>query len=346
MTNKTVSRRNFIKMSALSLGSLAFTPRLNSERPSTHRKLARVAIVDGQEIRDSVSVHRSANDESVILYQRFRDDLVNVYYEVNSEHGPEYNPIWYRVWGGYIHRGHLQDVEYVLNPVASAINEDRQLGEITVPFSRSMIFTKLRGWEPAYRLYYETTHWIFDIVTGPDGQPWYKLQDEAINNIDLFIPAPHMRIVKDSELEPISPDVPPGEKWIDISIARQVLTAYEDDKVALQTKISSGVLTEAKQTPLGEFRMNSTYPSKHMGNGDLTDKITAYELVGVPWTCFFNEGIATHGTYWHTNFGIPMSSGCINMWNNEAKWLYRWVTPSPDPHKKYTIGSGTRVIVH
>ena len=31
-----------------------------------------------------------------------------------------------------------------------------------------------------------------------------------------------------------------------------------------------------------------------------------------------------HGTYWHSNFGYPMSHGCINMITEDAKWLYDW----------------------
>ncbi|OQX62000.1 MAG: hypothetical protein B5M51_06740, partial [Anaerolinea sp. 4484_236] len=43
------------------------------------------------------------------------------------------------------------------------------------------------------------------------------------------------------------------------------------------------------------------------------------------------SGVAIHGTYWHNNFGYPMSHGCINMRNQDAKWLYRWTTPPYDP---------------
>jgi len=72
-------------------------------------------------------------------------------------------------------------------------------------------------------------------------------------------------------------------------------------------------------------------------------------LPGVPWTCFFAQGgYAFHGTYWHNNFGLQMSHGCINMRNADAKWLFRWTTPvfaekieSPDDWEK--TGFGTRV---
>jgi lipoprotein-anchoring transpeptidase ErfK/SrfK len=82
-----------------------------------------------------------------------------------------------------------------------------------------------------------------------------------------------------------------------------------------------------------------------MGDGKVTDNIYAYELVGVPWSSFFATGIATHGTFWHTDFGAPQSSGCVNMRNHEAKWLFRWVNPVGGPHDRYRTGFGTRVSV-
>jgi lipoprotein-anchoring transpeptidase ErfK/SrfK len=82
-------------------------------------------------------------------------------------------------------------------------------------------------------------------------------------------------------------------------------------------------------TPTGEYRIQVKMPSKHMGDGNLTSDIEAYELPGVPWVCFFQleHGVATHGTYWHTNYGTFMSRGCVNMRSEEAKWLFRWTTP-------------------
>jgi hypothetical protein len=343
MTNKTLSRRNFLKIAGMSLGALAFKPYQEPLTLLKKRRLMRVAKIANDGDITSVSIHKEPNEESVILYQRYKDDLVNVYDEIESDFGPEYNPIWYRVWGGYVHRAYLQEVEHVLNPVADTIAENRQLGEITVPYTGALRYTTYDGWHPIYRLYYQTTHWATDIITGPDGQPWYLLEDE-LDRLTYAVPAEHMRILADSEFDPISPDVPPGSKRIEISISRQELTAFEGEDIVLQTDVATGSLTPVKQTPTGEFKMDSTYPSKHMG-GTKRDDIYAYVLPGVPWSCFFYNGIATHGTYWHNNYGTPQSSGCVNMRNHEAKWLFRWVTPVGGPHDVYKTGSGTRVSV-
>jgi lipoprotein-anchoring transpeptidase ErfK/SrfK len=149
--------------------------------------------------------------------------------------------------------------------------------------------------------------------------------------------------------------VPPQKKRIEVSISQQLLTAYEGDQVVLQTKIASGLPDNRPNppggiptdTPTGEYNVQSKMPSKHMGDGNVTSDPEAYELPGVPWTCFFvpKTGVATHGTYWHQNWGIPMSHGCVNMRSHEARWIFRWTTPVAAPEKIETIGMGTRVIV-
>ncbi len=67
--------------------------------------------------------------KSPILYQRYRDELINVYEEVISPHGPGYNPIWYRVWRGYVHSARLQKVKFQTNPVIQDIPKGGRLAE-------------------------------------------------------------------------------------------------------------------------------------------------------------------------------------------------------------------------
>jgi len=59
-----------------------------------------------------------------------------------------------------------------------------------------------------------------------------------------------------------------------------------------------------------------------------------YYLPNVPWVMYFYRGYSFHGTYWHNNFGHPMSHGCVNMRTPDAKWLYDWAP------------IGTLVVVH
>jgi lipoprotein-anchoring transpeptidase ErfK/SrfK len=143
-----------------------------------------------------------------------------------------------------------------------------------------------------------------------------------------------------------------------------MLTAYENGKTVLQTNISSGGPGDPTggtgiptRTPSGKFAIVDKVPSKHMGNSyfskDTKGNLFAgdtdnYVLPGIPWASFFTtQGHAFHGTYWHENFGIQMSHGCINMRSNEANWIFRWAKPiHSDQATSNHGGLGTMVEVH
>jgi hypothetical protein len=345
MSNSRISRRDFLKLCGLGLTSLAFRPYFQFGEELDNPNLARITTT-------SVSVHSQPNDESRILYQRFRDDLLSIYEEVISPDGPGYNPKWYRVWGGYVHSAHVLRTTPRLNPVLSSLTGSRQLGEITVPFTQSMRKVG-KGWEPVYRLYDHSCHWIVGIETGPDGQIWYALKDELLE-VDYYIPAEHMRPIPYSEWSPISTDVDRFKKRIDVSLTMQTATAFENDKQVFSAKISSGIpqlyAIPGKiptATPTGQFRVQSKMASKHMGDGNLTADPEAYEIPGVPWAAFFEPvtGVAFHGVYWHDNYGTPMSHGCVNMRPKDALWIFRWTTPDAPPDKEEQVGWGTLVNV-
>ena len=81
-----------------------------------------------------------------------------------------------------------------------------------------------------------------------------------------------------------------------------------------------------------------------------SDRVGAndYELYGVPWVSYFTEsGIAIHGTYWHNDFGLPRSHGCINMPIDAARWIYLWSQPSLAPREKTHVSRyGTPILVY
>ncbi|MEJ5199253.1 MAG: L,D-transpeptidase, partial [Anaerolineae bacterium] len=81
------------------------------------------------------------------------------------------------------------------------------------------------------------------------------------------------------------------------------------------------------RTPVGRFAIRTKIRSQRMvGPG--------YNLPNVPWVMYFAGANALHGTYWHNNFGRPMSHGCINLRIPDAQWLYNWAS------------IGTPVVVH
>lgn len=342
-----LSRRDFLKFGGLSLGSLAFTPSLGDSLGFDDGSLVRVAT-------DSVSVHSQPNDESRIVSTWFRDELIHIYGEVVTD-APSYNPVWYRVWGGYMHRARLQKVKMLFNePLAALENDTPRLVEITVPYTQPWRGTRVYGWQRlGFRLYYDSVHWVDAIEEGPTGETWYRIYDD-LTGYGYHINPMHARPIPLDEVTPISPEVEVQNKRIDINLATQTLTAYEYDKVVMKTLIASGIPNGSREinglptkTPEGEFRIMDKMPAKHMGNGNLFADFTDYELPGVPWTLFFTgQGHALHGTYWHENFGVPMSRGCVNMRTEEAKWLFRWALPVHQIGKSFNRGFGTLVQIH
>jgi lipoprotein-anchoring transpeptidase ErfK/SrfK len=243
-------------------------------------------------------------------------------------------------------------VEVKFNNPRFNLRSSGQLFEVSVPYITSLHKSPSGAWQNSTRLYYESTHWATEVEPGPDGEPWYRLTSE-LWDVDYFVPGTQMRFVDDSELTPISPEVPPEQKRILVDIRNQTLTAFENNRGVLHTKISTGlpflnpdpdgIPTE---TPAGTFNIQVKLPSKHMGQGRLTDDLDDYVLLGVPWTSFFHPtGVALHGTYWHNNFGAQMSHGCVNMRNADAKWIYRWVTPHGPADVWEHRGRGTLVEV-
>jgi hypothetical protein len=346
-----ISRRSFVKLGVMALSALAA-----KRFPFISEEYDHPSGIIGRITRDTVSVFKEPTwpQGETVAYLR-RDTLKNLYYSLIPQDGPPFNPVWYRIWEGYIHSAYVQKVKYRYNKPVTSLPESGQLCEVTVPYTQIYQYSVFEGWQRRSRLYYQSTHWGVGVDEGPDGLPWYRLYDE-LREDQYHVPASHMRIIPDEELSPISPDVPPYEKLLEVSIQNQTLMAYEGDKIVFSTRISSGLNRRPDpndvpwDTPRGQYNIQSKMPSKHMGDGDLA--ADGSDLPGVPWTCFFLSppGNAFHGTYWHDNFGLQMSHGCVNMRTDEAKWLFRWTTPvfnTPiENHQDWEQrGLGTRVII-
>lgn len=119
------------------------------------------------------------------------------------------------------------------------------------------------------------------------------------------------------ELESL-PDVLAGdERWIDVNLTTQTLTAYAGSTPIQTFVVSTGVWQYPTVT--GEYRIYVKYPAADMAG-------PGYYLPAVPYVMYFYEGYGLHGTYWHNNFGTPMSHGCVNLRTVEAAWLFEWAS--------------------
>jgi len=117
-----------------------------------------------------------------------------------------------------------------------------------------------------------------------------------------------------------------GRKLIEIDLSRQTLTAWQGDQQVLHTSISSG--TYKTPTVTGRFLVSWKLDNQHMYGDD-------FDLPNVPWVMYFYEGYAIHGAYWHNNFGMPMSHGCVNMVPSQAGFLYEWAPVGTEIYVHY-----------
>ena len=115
-----------------------------------------------------------------------------------------------------------------------------------------------------------------------------------------------------------------GEKWVDVNLTDNSVTAYVGGKVAGGPFY---MVPGAPETPtiVGTFHVYLKYDVQTM-RGENADG-TKYETEGVPWVTYFSGGYAMHGAPWRSSFGwsgYGGSHGCVNMPVDAAKFIYDW----------------------
>ena len=145
------------------------------------------------------------------------------------------------------------------------------------------------------------------------------------------VPSPTPTLLPELELaiEKFDLVLPQGleanERWIDINLSEQTLSAFEGTNLVNTFVISSG--RAGSPTVTGEFRIWIKVRMQDMSG-------PGYYIRDVPWVMFFYKDYGIHGTWWHNNFGTPMSAGCVNMTIDDAEWMFQWASV------------GTTVMVH
>jgi len=108
-----------------------------------------------------------------------------------------------------------------------------------------------------------------------------------------------------------------GERWIDVNLSQQRVYAYEGNTIANSFLVSTG--TWQTPTVTGAYHIWIKLRSTAMAG-------PGYYLPDVPFTMYFYKGYGLHGTYWHNNFGTPMSHGCVNLSIPDSEWLYNFAS--------------------
>lgn len=179
--------------------------------------------------------------------------------------------------------------------------------------------------------------------TGPQVGPIIEegFEDDVDRRTTAFIPRDL------SMLTPIDKMPEDVDRWIRVDLSEQMMIIYQGGQPIRGFVVSTGL--PGTPTVTGTFNIRMKVRSQTMEGGDPALG-NYYNLPNVEWVQYFYADYGFHGTYWHNNFGHPMSHGCVNMTNADAKWLFDWAGPTWDGktvwHSSTDADPGTLVIVH
>lgn len=141
----------------------------------------------------------------------------------------------------------------------------------------------------------------------PDGQPASTLMPQPNPDVSAAATATPLPTAR----------IGASFRWIDVDLSRQTLVAYQGETPVRSVVVSTGL--PRTPTVTGRFKVYVKYRAADMSG-------PGYYLAKVPYIMYFYRGFGIHGTYWHSNFGQPMSHGCVNLPTPEAEWLFEWAS--------------------
>jgi lipoprotein-anchoring transpeptidase ErfK/SrfK len=340
-SDSVISRREFLKLSTLSF--IGYQLNISKgfislpEFPP-YERLGRVCI-------GSIEIKSEPDQDSPTIGKLYEDEVVPWIQEVVGSKRYFINQRWVQTPEGFIYSPYLQPVRLILNqPVDSLVKTSFGEGmwaELTVPYidvimenkpsSNSWVSARINEGMPI-RFYYSQVFWIDRIKVGEGGQVYYRVNPNYYGGVDmLWAQAEAFRPIIEDDLLPISPDV--EDKRIIVNLLNQSLSCYEGNVEVYYCRVSTGAKYDAYgnpvdkwSTPVGVHRVSRKYISLQMSGGTTG---AGYDLPGIGWTSIFvTGGVALHSTFWHNDFGVPRSHGCVNVQPEDAKWLFRWTSPS------------------
>lgn len=148
-------------------------------------------------------------------------------------------------------------------------------------------------------------------------------------------------------------DLRPDERWLDVNITTQTVILFEGTRPLYATLISSGKKhNDPKRdhsTPTGEWRIETKHITATMdGDGSASD--LPYSIEAVPYVMYYHKSYAVHGAFWHQNYGVRMSHGCVNLSPLDAKYIF--FNTDPPVHEGWhgawssADRPGSRVVIH
>lgn len=355
---RNISRRDFLKLSGLGLGAMAFRPYsvLNYDYLTSPKRLPQfpTSEIIGRVTDPDVDIrNRPTNDPGIntSIGKLKADTLVEWNREVvGNVVGGLTNQKYVETPQGYVYGSVVQPTKNIPNtPLTELPNGQGFWAEVTVPYidlahegvvaSPWLQDLILYNFPP--RLYYGQVVWI-DQIRNVNGFVEYRWNEDANGRgygyggsygEFFWADGAGLKPLTDADVTPISPDVDPAEKTISIDLDYQTLSCYEGNREVFFCKISSGKsydpvtgeIVDTYATPAGTLLTYWKIYSKNMTAGSAS---AGYSTPAVPWCTFIaSGGVAIHGTFWHNAFGEKRSHGCVNVLPEHAKWVFRWTTP-------------------
>jgi len=350
----TISRRNFLKLTGLGMSALMFDPiRLGNYSPALPQFPAGDHL---GRVFSKIDVHSEPNFDAPVSTTLYDDAVVVWQQELVTNAAPNLNVInqrWVKTPDGYIYAPQLQPVQNLPNqPVVSMPNGASGFwAEVTVPYvdmrvegaaASPHVKFLLEGGFPV-RLYYSQVVWI-DQLAQDNGVIYYRFNENGGRPAGmtggsygdlLWGEASAFRPLTADDVAPIHPDVDPAIKKVIVDRTEnyQTLSCLEGTEEVYFCRVSTGQYRDSYGnpvteylTPLGEHVTWRKAISIHMSGGTTG---TGYDTPAVSWsTLFSGDGYAIHAAFWHNNFGVPRSHGCVNCTPKDAQWIFRWASPA------------------
>jgi len=356
--NRNLSRRDFLKIAGAGLGALAFKPYqvFDFEYLSSPKRLPQFpdTKIIGRVVDPGIDLrNQPTNDPNIntSIAKLGADTLVDWRREVVGRViGGLTNQRYVETSQGYIYSSVVQPTRNLPNtPVPEMPAGQRGFWvEVTVPYvdlaHEGVVASPWMQDHITYnfppRLYYGQVVWIDQIRTN-NGFVEYRWNEDAGHGYGygaygefFWGDGAAFKVLTEEDVAPISPDVDPDEKRIEADLDYQTLSCYEGNTEVYFCRISSGLkydpatgqVSSKLATPVGNLLTHWKIISLNMTAGTFQ---SGYSTPAVPWsTMISGDGISIHGAFWHNAFGEKRSHGCINVTPEDAKWIFRWTTPS------------------
>ncbi len=342
MSKTKLSRREFLQLSALGLGSLALGPRLPRQRPLSGLPDFPEGEMLGRAI-SSIPLRVRPDADSAVVRTLYEDEIFPVIRRVVGTNLYRVNQTWVETPEGYAWSPDVQPVFNQPNQPVRRLPEtslgEGMWAEVSVPYvdltlanppaRAPWLINRLETGLPP-RFFYSQIVWVDQVMIDDNDQVFYRLNEKYGYGDIFWAPAEGLRPITPEEMTPLSPEV--EDKRIVVDIDRQTMSCYEGNTEVYFARVSTGALYNIRGervdewgTPPGQHRIWRKAVSLPLTGGSAE---TGWALPAVGWiSLFVGTGVAFHSTYWHNNYGVPTSRGCVNCAPDDAKWVFRWTLP-------------------